>query len=255
MLFQCDTSLGEKYSSKSQISRVISEQWIRENGYCLSCNSEQLIPTRANSMASDFFCGFCQQTYELKTFHRKPPRKLVDGAYAAMLSRIQSDSAPVLLLLERNDLWQVRNLTAIRNLFLTPQVIEVRKPLSSTARRAGWIGCSIRLDLIAQDARIAVVQEARETDHRETRDAFRRFGSLGSIEPNSRGWATLTLQVVRRIGQQEFSLSELYARESFFADVYPRNKNIRAKLRQQLQVLRDLGYVEFLGRGHYKLTL
>jgi len=32
------------------------------------------------------------------------------------------------------------------------------------------------------------------------------------------------------------------------------NHNIRPKIRQQLQILRDLGFLEFLGDGSYRLT-
>ena len=31
------------------------------------------------------------------------------------------------------------------------------------------------------------------------------------------------------------------------------NRHVRDKIRQQLQVLRDLGLIEFRGRGHYRL--
>ena len=33
---------------------------------------------------------------------------------------------------------------------------------------------------------------------------------------------------------------------------YPSNHNIRPKIRQQLQVLRDRGIIEFLGNGNYR---
>jgi len=31
------------------------------------------------------------------------------------------------------------------------------------------------------------------------------------------------------------------------------NRHVRAKIRQQLQILRDLGSLHFLGRGRYRL--
>lgn len=34
----------------------------------------------------------------------------------------------------------------------------------------------------------------------------------------------------------------------------PANRHVRDKIRQQLQVLRDLGLLEFLGAGSYKFT-
>ena len=33
---------------------------------------------------------------------------------------------------------------------------------------------------------------------------------------------------------------------------YPDNRHVREKLRQQLQRLRDLGLIAFLGSGHYE---
>ena len=52
-----------------------------------------------------------------------------------------------------------------------------------------------------------------------------------------------------------FVLKDVYDKEHEFATVYPGNNNIRPKIRQQLQVLRDLGYVEFLGNGTYRLLI
>jgi type II restriction enzyme len=56
---------------------------------------------------------------------------------------------------------------------------------------------------------------------------------------------------VRGIGQREFTLAQVYAHEAALARLHPQNRNIRPKIRQQLQILRDLGLIEFLGRGTY----
>jgi hypothetical protein len=34
--------------------------------------------------------------------------------------------------------------------------------------------------------------------------------------------------------------------------LHPANRNVQAKIRQQLQVLRDLGHLDFLGNGSYR---
>ncbi|TMH35011.1 MAG: hypothetical protein E6H66_08620 [Betaproteobacteria bacterium] len=39
--------------------------------------------------------------------------------------------------------------------------------------------------------------------------------------------------------------------EPLLATLFPGNNNIRPKLRQQLQQLRDLGQISFLGKGRY----
>jgi type II restriction enzyme len=255
MRLDCDTSIAEGYKSEAQKSRVLSEAWFLSNGYCLACDCDKLTATRANTKATDFVCPSCRQSYELKASHNRLGRTLVDGAYGPLMNRILDGSAPTLMVLERNDKWKIENLTAIHHLFLTPNVIAQRKPLSSTARRAGWVGCNIRLDQIALDARISVVGQGLPCEPRLVRSAFRRFDGLKEIAPSARGWTTLTLRIIRRLNQQEFSLSEVYAKENSFAALYPENNNIHAKVRQQLQVLRDLGYLEFCGQGFYRLLI
>jgi len=45
----------------------------------------------------------------------------------------------------------------------------------------------------------------------------------------------------------------VYAKEGVIARLHPENRHVRDKIRQQLQVLRDKGLVEFLGRGEYRV--
>jgi type II restriction enzyme len=255
MFLECDISAAAGYTSQLQVSRVLSERWFQSNAYCLSCDSDSLRQTPANTKASDFVCERCDERYELKTFRSRPAKRLVDGAYSALMSRIQSGSVPTLMVLERNEGWQIQALTAIHHLFLTKEVVEERKPLSSTARRAGWTGCNIRLDLIAAEAQIQVIHRGSPVDPKAARETFQRFDRLKAIRPSSRGWATLTLRVIRGLKRPEFSIDKLYAAEPLFSAAYPDNNNIRAKIRQQLQVLRDLGYLEFCGRGVYRLLI
>ncbi|MGB9148133.1 MAG: DpnI domain-containing protein [Acidobacteriaceae bacterium] len=250
----CDPAVAFAYKSPLQRARVISEHWFQENSYCLACDSERLSRAAANTMAMDFSCDSCGHRYELKTFTRRPPKSLVDGAYAALMSRIRSGSAPTLCLLERNESWCIRSLTAIHSSFLTSWVIEQRPPLPPHARRAGWIGCKIRLDRIPPDGEIAVIDGGISLAKSEVRRSFKRFLPLATLSADQRGWTTLTLAIVRSLAKSRFCLSDLYAREEQFAAIYPGNRHVRAKIRQQLQVLRDIGVVVFEGGGAYRLT-
>jgi predicted RNA-binding Zn-ribbon protein involved in translation (DUF1610 family) len=63
----------------------------------------------------------------------------------------------------------------------------------------------------------------------------------------------LVLRCVEMIAKREFTLEEVYAFESHLSGLYPMNQHVRQKIRQQLQVLRDQGFIEFLGRGRYRL--
>jgi len=74
------------------------------------------------------------------------------------------------------------------------------------------------------------------------------------LKVEKRGWTLDVLQVVQSLNKPEFSLHDVYAHADALAKLHPANRNIQPKIRQQLQVLRDMGLVEFLGRGLYRLT-
>ncbi len=247
----CDLSIAANYKSKTQIARVVSETWFAANGYCLACTSDSLKRSNANTRCTDFICSHCNQSYELKTFLRRPSVRLPDGAYAAMMSRIYEGTTPSLLLLERSENWHIRSLTAIHSTFLTPIAIEKRKPLSSNAVRAGWTGCNILLDKIGEDGQIPVIREGAFLPKEEVRQHFRKFLPLAKKSAEERGWTALTLTVLRGLGKSTFHLKNVYEKEQIFSDSYPQNRHIRDKIRQQLQVLRDMKVIRFDGRGHY----
>ena len=253
MKLSCDQSIAADYTSASQIARILSERWLLSNMYCLSCDSEHLSPTSANTRCLDFICGRCEHRYELKTFLRRPATSLVDGAYRSMIASMEAGVTPTLFLLHRDSEWRIQNLSAIHPVFLTPSVIDKRRPLGAGARRAGWTGCNIRLDRLPPEAEIAIIQNGEPRAPWDVRNGFRRLLPFGSLSLNDRGWTALTLLVVRRLGVKAFSLQDLYKLEDVFAEVYPGNHNIRPKIRQQVQRLRDMGMLRFCGRGLYEL--
>jgi len=60
------------------------------------------------------------------------------------------------------------------------------------------------------------------------------------------------LNVVRALRKTEFALQDIYAFAGQLQELHPDNRHVRDKIRQQLQVLRDLGFIEFLGHGRYR---
>ena len=46
---------------------------------------------------------------------------------------------------------------------------------------------------------------------------------------------------------------DLYNFENYLKIKHPENNNIQAKIRQQLQELRDKGYLKFTNRGNYEV--
>lgn len=253
MNLECRTELASPYKAASQIARVLSEEWCTRELYCPACESNQLSPSRNNTPAVDFVCPQCEQPFQLKSLKSRLPSKIVDAGYDAMLRCIRADRAPNLLILQYTGEWFVRNLLLIPRVFFSESVIEKRNPLNIGARRAGWVGCNILLRQIPEDGKIAVVDDGSPVPPERVRGEFSRVRRLAEIPPSLRGWTVDVLNAIRRLGKPRFSLQELYNSELGLRALHPRNQNVRPKIRQQLQVLRDLGLIEFVRPGSYAI--
>lgn len=69
-----------------------------------------------------------------------------------------------------------------------------------------------------------------------------------------RGWLLDVMLCVDALKKPEFTLADVYACEAYLKARHPENNFVRDKIRQQLQRLRDIGYLEFVHRGHYRLA-
>jgi type II restriction enzyme len=244
----------DRYTSKSQRTRVATEAWGLANFFCPNCQSPKLLSSPANTPSVDYTCGHCKSPFQLKAQTRFLSGRIVDAAYSAMIRAILEDRTPNLFALEYDAVgWSVKNLILIPHFAFPLSAIEKRKPLSPTARRAGWVGCNILLGAIPADARIPIIVGGRANAARDVRAQFERIRPLEKLKSKQRGWTLEVLNIVRSLGKPEFSLSEVYLKENQLAALHPENHFVRDKIRQQLQVLRDLGLLEFLGAGEYRL--
>ena len=128
-----------------------------------------------------------------------------------------------------------------------------RKALSKTARRSGYVGCYFVLDRIPWDARIPIVHAGIPMPPPEVRSAYAKVRPLEKLAVEKRGWTLDVLNLLRSINKREFTLPEVYDHSNELAKLHPKNRHVHPKIRQQLQVLRDLGLLEFLGAGTYRL--
>jgi type II restriction enzyme len=170
-----------------------------------------------------------------------------------MMRRIRENTTPTLLLLEYSATWSVRNLTAIHHSFITPSVIQCRPPLSVTARRAGWVGCNILLGAIPPEARVPMIESGKAREPKQVRSEFRKPEKLAMRSVSERNWAGAVLSLIHQTFEQTFTVQEAYSMEKQLSSLYPGNNNVRAKIRQQLQVLRDAGMLLTESRGVYKV--
>ena len=253
MDFRFNRDLAANYRSKSQIIRVLTESWVSDNIYCPRCGNPKILHLPNNSAAADFYCPECKNEYELKSKNGPIGRKIADDAYNTFIQRITSNNNPDFFILSYNaDELCVDNLWIVPKHFFVPDIVEKRKPLSSAARRAGWVGCSILFDEIPAQGQISIVHDRIATDKNCVIAQVERSTVLSTASIDARGWLLDILRCVNRIPKQIITLEDLYVFERWLSIRHPQNHNVRPKIRQQLQILRDDGFIEFLGRGTYR---
>jgi type II restriction enzyme len=179
---------------------------------------------------------------------------VLDGAFKTKCERLAANNNPNLFLMN----YDIKQLTVI-NLLVVPkhffirEIIEERKPLAATARRAGWVGSNILLNQIPQSGKIYIVRGGQIEPRDSVLSLWNRTLFLRDQIQESRGWLIDVMKCVEAIGKPEFALEDVYAFESRLSRIYPGNNNVKPKIRQQLQFLRDRGYLDFVGRGYYRV--
>lgn len=245
-------NLAMKYKSNSQAIRILSESWFSENMYCPCCGNIKLKKFENNKPVADFYCEKCKEQYELKSSGKEIQNKIVDGAYATAIDRVNSKTNPDLFVLQYAD-YMVRNLVVVPKYFFTPNIIEKRKPLADTARRAGWVGSNILYGQIPSQGKIKIIDNGEIVSSELVLNEYQKASRLNIDNIERRGWLFDVLNCVNTISKDEFSLADIYCFEGLLKNIYPQNNNIKDKIRQQLQLLRDRGVIEFIdNRGHYR---
>jgi type II restriction enzyme len=255
MQTRLDKSLAKKYASPSQKTRVITEYWVQSNIFCPSCGS--IINNYENNRpVADFFCPECREEFEVKSKKNSFGKKIVDGSYCSMIERLQGSNNPSLFLLSYDlTSYNVLNFLVVPKHFFVPEIIEKRKPLSQNARRAGWMGCNILLSGIPNSGKVFYIKNKQIESKEKILLQWRKTLFLReSKKAELKGWILDIMNCIDKLGVNEFTLNEMYAFENLLSIKHPSNKHIKDKIRQQLQFLRDKGYLYFVGKGRYRLV-
>lgn len=256
MLLQMDPSLTHSYTSASQMTRVITETWVGRNMFCPRCGCFHIEHFDNNKPVADFYCPICKSQFELKSKNGVSLDKVIDGAYSTMIDRITGmDNPDFFFMSYMRTNWTVRDFFFVPKHFFTPEIIEVRKPLAPTARRAGWVGCNILLNKIPTAGRIPIIENGIVVDRKSILRKVDKAERLVVNNMNARGWLLDILSCVDRIPGADFTLSQMYAFTEELSAKHPENNNVKPKIRQQLQVLRDRGIIEFVKPGEYRKVI
>jgi len=242
------------YSSGSQSARAWTEAWVSMWAYCPHCGNAKMSQFPNNRPVADFLCTFCKEEFELKSQKGKFGTKVADGAYKTKCERLIASNNPNLLLMNYDlKSLAVVNLLIVPKRFFVPDIIEERKPLAKTARRAGWIGSNILLGKVPEIGKIHIVQNGVIRPKGAVLEEWHKTLFLRSETLEARGWLLDVMKCVESLGKRDFTLEEVYAFDRHLGDLYPGSQNVRPKIRQQLQYLRDRGLIEFVSRGNYRL--
>ncbi len=254
-----DPTLGLRYKSLSQKVRVITERWGESNLFCPACPAESLNSLQTNTSVEDYRCGRCDARFQLKSTKGPFGKSVSNSAFQPKMDAVRDGRAPHYLFLSYAEpAWVVTDLFAVPGYFFTPAVIQQRAPLPPNARRSGWVGSNILLGALPMDARIPVVAQGNALPVEQVRGAWDRVAFLGDAVSAQGGWGADVLTCVRDLqrstGSDDFSLQDFYrAFEGRLAALHPENRHIQDKIRQQLQILRKNGLVEFRERGAYRV--
>lgn len=247
--------LAENYNSLSQKIRVLTEDWVYRSIFCPNCGCMEVAKYNNNRPVADFYCKTCKEQFELKSKKDLLGSKIIDGAYSTMIERLNSYNNPNFFLLTYN----IKNFSVIDFLvipkhFFVPRIIEKRKPLTENAKRAGWVGCNIILQSIPEIGKIYFIKNSQAESSKSILKEWKKTLFLREEDPLVKGWLLDIMRVIEKINKQSFALDDIYRYEKQLSRLYPENKHIKDKIRQQLQILRDKNYLDFVSRGHYRLN-
>jgi type II restriction enzyme len=250
-----NNQIANKYKSNSQKIRVLTEDWAKREIFCPACGSV-ISEFENNRPVADFFCPNCREEYELKSKKDSIGNKIVDGAYKTMIERLQSNNNPNFFLLNYNvKNYSIQNFFVIPKHFFVPEIIEKRNPTQPKGRSQPWIGCNILLKTIPQTGKIFYIKNQKVESKSKILDDWQKTLFLREQKESlSRGWILDVMNCIDKLGKDEFKLNEIYNFEQELQTKHPDNNHVKDKIRQQLQLLRDKGYLSFVSRGKYKLN-
>jgi type II restriction enzyme len=187
-----------RYVSLTQSARVWTEQWVETWAYCPNCGHTKIDKYPNNRPVADFFCSACDEQFELKSTKSKFGARVTDGAYASMCRRLADSDNPNLMLLNYESArGSETDFFIVPKHFFVRAMIQPRKPLSPSARRAGWIGCNILLNSVPSAGKIFYVEHGRELPRRFVLEKWRQTAFLRRASSEARGWL---MDIMRCIG-------------------------------------------------------
>lgn len=169
---------------------------------------------------------------------------------------MENKTVPNFLIMEygiENNRLTSKEVVFIPKVFITEEVIEKRKPLSGSAKRAGWTGYNLLFDSIPSYGKIFIVKNSKVESKEQILNKSQKILNLYDLDSKKAKWKIEILKILDSL-DSAFSLQEIYEKEAELYKIFPENNHIKDKIRQQLQFIRDDGVIVFHGNGKYEKT-
>jgi type II restriction enzyme len=148
---------NNNWKSESRIVGEACEYYIKNKIKCVRCNDTNFKKYKTNETSKDLICISCSQKYQIKAksatqkqvnnIKNKDIFKTIGGEYYTTVKNIYEQIDYLIILYEKKT-YKIINILYIKYENINLNCIIPRKPLSTTAKRAGWRGCNIIFDNI-----------------------------------------------------------------------------------------------------------
>lgn len=167
MNLSLNLKISNSYTSQSQKARVLTEEWVGNSIFCPNCGKVKLAKYPNGKPVADFFCKRCAEDFELRSKKGKIAKSVPAGAYSKMIERLESSAKPNFFIMGYTESMSVNDFFVVPKHFFVSEIIEKRKPLSPSARRAGWVGSNILFSKIPKAGQIFYVENGIEISKEE----------------------------------------------------------------------------------------
>ena len=140
------------WKNKFKIIGEAVENYIVYNLPCPVCNENKLEKYKQNEKSRDASCKNCKCQLQIKASKMTNVNKkitilkLLGASYTTTLASIKNNNVHFVIVYYYVDIYNyyhVSNIYFVNSKDINENCIEMRKPLSATAKRAGWVGCNL----------------------------------------------------------------------------------------------------------------
>ncbi len=221
---------------------VSASDWVESEVYCAVCGSASI----ERLDGADFRCPACREEFRLKSARGAIGDKVAENAYISTLKGVKRLKNPNYLFLSRGER-RVAELYIVPKYFLLPETVTKRPPKGD-----GRVGCYINYGIIPEQGKVAVVRNGVQINKQEVMRRVCQANALKEDDIAVRGRLFDILNIVNSFENPVFTLEEICAYSDSLKKKHIDCGDIRDMIRDQLQIMRDRGIIEFVASGLYK---